>query len=548
MPNHQMVRDLRRLADTRFDLIIIGAGFYGAIAAWDATLRGLSVALIDQGDFGGATSFNNLKTLHGGLRSLQGMNLPQMRLFIRERRALARVAPHLVRPLAFVVPTYRGHRRSALVMRTALLINEIVSRDRHDGLEDSSLHLPAGTVVDREECLRLNPMIGPDGVTGGAVWHDYQMHSSDRMTFSFVLSAAARGAATANYVKAVRLVRDESRVSGVMVEDQLTRHPFEIRGDTILNATGPWATSWLHDLAPTAKSPAPLLSRAMNLILGRQPSSHACGGLADGRFLFLVPWRDVSMLGTSHDAHDGRPEALHVKASDVDAFLAAAKTAFPQAQLAPSDVRLVHRGLLPMMSGHGTHVRLLRESTVVNHRRDGVGGLISMFGVRYTTARATAAQAIDVVFRDRGSDSPPASRTSDTAVEGGAISDKEGFLRRAVQDCTSGPPAETRRRLALTYGTRFEELLGLMQKHDELAQPLSTACGVTGAEIIHAVRCESAMRLTDALVRRTEAGSAGHPGDEAIKRAAGLMSSELGWTDDRMAEEIAIVQAFYRIP
>src|SRR5919108_3070912 len=103
-----MVRDLRRLADTAFDVVIVGAGFYGAVAAWDAVLRGLSVALIDQGDFGSGTSFNNLKTLHGGLRSLQSLNFAQMRLFVRERRALARVAPHLVRPLPFVVPTYRN--------------------------------------------------------------------------------------------------------------------------------------------------------------------------------------------------------------------------------------------------------------------------------------------------------------------------------------------------------------------------------------------------------------------------------------------------------
>src|ERR671911_1322109 len=115
-----MVRELRRLADTRFDLIVIGAGFYGAIAAWDATLRGLSVALIDKGDFGAATSFNNMKTLHGGLRSLQSMDFPQMRLFIRERRALARVAPHLVRPMPFVAPTYRHPLRAATTLRVAL--------------------------------------------------------------------------------------------------------------------------------------------------------------------------------------------------------------------------------------------------------------------------------------------------------------------------------------------------------------------------------------------------------------------------------------------
>src|SRR5919108_3886873 len=177
-----MVRDLRRLAETQFDLVIVGAGIYGAIAAWDAVLRGLSVAIIDKDDFGSGTSFNNLKTLHGGLRSLQAMNLAQMRLFIRERRAFARIAPHLVAPLPFVVPTYRDPRRSAALMRVALLMNDVISSDRHDGLEDPALQLPPGRIVSAQECLHLNPIIDPTGVRGGAVWYDYQLHSTDRMT------------------------------------------------------------------------------------------------------------------------------------------------------------------------------------------------------------------------------------------------------------------------------------------------------------------------------------------------------------------------------
>ncbi len=240
-----MQRDLRRLADTRFDLVIVGAGIYGAIAAWDAASRGLSVALIDQGDFGAGTSFNNLKTLHGGLRSLQALNLRQMRLFIRERRALARVAPHLVRPLSFVVPTYRDPRRSRTLMRLALAINDVGSSDRHQGLADPSLQLAPGHIVSRAECLRLNPIIEPAGVTGGAVWYDYQLENTDRMTFSFVLSAAAAGAVVANYVRAVALLRTGARISGVRVEDRLTSERFDIRGTIVLNAAGPWASTLL---------------------------------------------------------------------------------------------------------------------------------------------------------------------------------------------------------------------------------------------------------------------------------------------------------------
>lgn len=541
-----IVRDLRRLADSRFDLVVVGAGFYGAIAAWDAALRGLSVALIDQGDFGGATSFNNLKTLHGGLRSLQALNLRQMRLFIRERRALARVAPHLVRPLPFIVPTYRQPSRSSPLMRAALLVNDLVSRDRHAGLSDPALHLPPGAVVSRDECLRLNPVIDPAHVTGGAVWHDYQMHNTDRMTLSFVLSAAARGAIAANYVRAAALLRENGRAAGVRVRDQQSDTEFDLRARTVVNAAGPWATSWLAHAAPGALSPAPLLSRAMNLVTRRPLGTHACGGLAQGRYLFLVPWRGGSLLGTSHDRHAGAPDQLAVTGADLESFLRDGRDAFPRADLRRDDIRLVHRGLLPMLAGAG-HVRLLRESAVVNHAAHGIPGLISMFGVRYTTARATAERAVDEIFRDRGMDAPPC-RTAETAVTGGAIADKDSFLRDALSDEALNVPPAMRRRLALTYGTDRRMVAGLIEHAPGLAAPLGRECPVSRAEIVHAVRHESAVTLSDALIRRTEAGSAGHPGDDAVAAAAAVMAEEMRWSDERVLAEVADVEAFYRLP
>ena len=230
----RMVRDLRRLADTRFDLVVIGAGFYGAIAAWDATLRGLSVALIDQGDFGGGDLVQQPQDAARRAAIAAG-DEPAADAAVHSRapRAGARgAAPGAAACPSSSRPT-RHHKRSALVMRTALMINEVVSRDRHDGLADPSLHLPAGELISRDECLRLNPVIAPEGVTGGAVWHDYQMHSTDRMTFSFVLSAAEAGAATANYVKACTgCSAKDARVAGVRVEDQLSSEPFDIRGAT----------------------------------------------------------------------------------------------------------------------------------------------------------------------------------------------------------------------------------------------------------------------------------------------------------------------------
>jgi glycerol-3-phosphate dehydrogenase len=544
-----MQRDLRRLADTKFDVVVVGAGFYGVTTAWDAAQRGLSVAIIDKGDFGAATSFNNLKTLHGGLRSLQAFNLPQMRLFIRERRALARILPHLVRPLPFVVPTTRDPRRSATAMRVALAISDAVARDRNHGLPDPGTHLPGSTIVSKDEALRMNPIVAPEGVTGGAVWYDYQMLSTDRVTLSFLLSAVVAGACAANYVQVTRFLQQNKRVIGVKVEDRLTKETFSIRGSVVVNAAGPWAAGLLSHLPAAAQgTPPPRLSRAMNLITRKVVNDHACGGLVNGRYLFMIPWRDVSMLGTSHDAHDGTADELTVSRWDLEAFLKDAREAFPHADLTTADVRLIHRGLLPMISGEGTHVRLMKESQVVDHGKHGLSGLVSMFGVRYTTARHTAQQAVDAVFRVLGHDTPPPCRTAETPLQGGSINRMDSFLKAVAQRDVDGIPAATLKRIATTYGTGYDQVLQIARDIPALGRALGRSCDVIGAEILYAARREMALKLSDALMRRTEAGAAGHPGADAVERAATIMSRAHGWDESRMRDEIGEVEAVFKLP
>jgi glycerol-3-phosphate dehydrogenase len=544
-----MQRDLRRLADTKFDVIVVGAGFYGVTTAWDAAQRGLSVAIVDKNDFGAATSFNNLKTLHGGLRSLQSANYSQMRLFIRERRALARILPHLVRPLPFVVPTTRNPKRSALVMRIVLAINDAVASDRNEGLADPGTHLPESRIVSREEALRLNPIVAPEGVTGAAVWYDYQMLSTDRVTLSFLLSAMDAGACAANYVQVMRFLRQNDRIIGVKVEDRITNEAFAIRGSVVINAAGPWAASLLEALPPSAQgAPPPRLSRAMNIITRKLVDDHACGGLAHGRYLFMVPWRDVSMLGTSHDAHEGSPDQLKVSRWDLEAFLKDAREAFPLANLTTSDVRLVHRGLLPMISGDGSKVRLLRESQVVDHAQHGSPGLVSMFGVRYTTARHTAQQAVDAAFRALGHATPPPCRTAETPLHGGSIHRMDTFLKAVTQRDVDGIPSATLKRIASTYGTGYDRVLQMARDVPALGRPLGRDCNVLGAEILYAARNEMALKLGDALIRRTEAGAAGHPGADAVERAAAIMARAHDWDEWRMRNEIAEVESFFKLP
>ena len=542
-----MNRDLAPLANTQFDLLVIGAGIYGATLAWDAAQRGLSVAIIDRGDFGGATSFNSLKTVHGGLRSLQRAAFSDMREFIRERRALCRIAPHLVHPLPFIVPTYRHPMRNGPLMRAVLAVNDLVAHDRN-ALPDPSKHLLASRVVSREECLHLNPVIDPRGVTGGAIWYDCQMYSADRVTLSFLLSAAHAGAAAANYVEATEFLGDGTRIIGVQARDRLGDQRFDVRAALVVNAAGPWAWSLLDRLgARRPAAPDHGFSRAMNVITGPVDSTHGLGGLVDGRFLFIAPWRDCAIIGTTHDPHDGGADDLTVRRRDVEAFLADARRAFPLAGLTADAVRLVHRGLLPAAAGPGGHTRLVKHSLIVDHRRDGLDGLMTVLGARYTTARATAARAVDLACALLGRRAAPC-RTDVAPLAGGNIERFADYERAALASAPAGITADTLQRLVRCYGTDHAALTSLIQHAPPLGAPLSPACPVTRAEIAHAARHETAVHLADAVIRRTDAGSAGHPGRDAVRAAADVMAEELGWGRSRVDEEIDEVDRFYRIP
>ena len=543
-----MQRDLPGLADTTFDLVVVGAGIYGTLAAWDAARRGWRVALIDRGDLGGGTSFNSLKTLHGGLRSLQSLNLTQMRRFIRERRAMAIMAPHLVDPLPFCVPTYQHPTRNAWALRVALAITDAVGHDRLDGVVDAHLRVPGGAVVSRDECLRLNPVIDGEGVTGGAVWYDYQMRHAERIVVGAAASAAALGAVIGPWVESEGLALAGGRLAALRVRDTHTGTPFEIRTRAVLNAAGPWAGALASRLAGAAAStPAPRLSRAMNLVVPRVTGDHACGGIVDGRYLFLVPWRDVSIVGTSHDPHDGDADAPYGGPAHVAALLHDAQRAFPGARLDTDAVRLVHRGLLPMLSGSEPPVRLLRESAVVDHTRDGVPGLVSLHSVRYTTARHSAAEAVDVVAGVLGRPADRSPRPGLRLASAG-FETVDGLVQAARTAATPGTTAPLRERLARTYGDDWIQVSARIAADPATAEPLSSICEVTAAEVLHAIEEEAATTLTDVLLRRTAAGSTGHPGAVAVQATVDLVAPRLGWDGARLARERAALDRVYPLP
>src|SRR5205823_12418769 len=194
-------RDFQALGAKEFDLLVVGGGIHGLATAYAAAGRGLSVALVDKGDFGASTSFNHQRTAHGGLRSLQTGRLRHARESIRERRALARMAPRLLRPLPFIVGTYRSVIKNRLALRVAFRIDRWMGRHRNDDVEPE-LHLPPPRLTFRAATLKLFPGVRADGLTGGAMWYDYQIVETSRLATAFAETADARGARLANYAEA----------------------------------------------------------------------------------------------------------------------------------------------------------------------------------------------------------------------------------------------------------------------------------------------------------------------------------------------------------
>ncbi len=312
-----MQRDLHRLANESFDLCILGGGINGLATALDATRRDLKVALVEMGDFGGETSAGSLKILHGGLRYLQHLDFSRMTESVRERNALMRMAPHLVDPLGFLVPTTPGLMTGKLAMRAALTVNDVVSWKRNRGISDPKLHLPAGRIISAEELKKRAPGLPMQGVTGAALFYDAHMRNSDRFTLAFALSAAAGGATLANRVRGVEFVLSGSKIEALKVRDEESGNEFEIRAEQFAAMTGPWR-DLLPELFP-GKQPKREVVKNAGVQLVTQRGVCADTGLAvpggeldseahlqrGGRHYFSTPWQGSILWGTQDKEYRG---------------------------------------------------------------------------------------------------------------------------------------------------------------------------------------------------------------------------------------------------
>ncbi|MEO1389975.1 MAG: glycerol-3-phosphate dehydrogenase/oxidase [Cyanobacteria bacterium J06634_6] len=551
-----MQRDLAALTNQPFDLLVIGGGMYGACVAWEATLRGLSVALVEQADFASGTSANSLKVIHGGLRYLQTADFPRMRQSIKERQTLMRIAPHLVHPMPVLIPTYGHSIKGKEAMTLALKLNDVISGDRNLPLRDPQKHIPPGEFLSKAQCLQQLPELPTQGLTGAAQFHDAQVYNSEQLVLSFVHSAANCGAQVANYTRVINVDAPDGQVTGAMAEDALTGDRFTIQARTIINASGPW----VDQLIATAKGtsmPNQTLAKAMNLVTrplfgAHQTAAVGITGRAPGsRLFFIAPWRGKSLVGTWYGPDNERTKPPQATSSEIADFLKDINQSYPTFDLTAEDVEWVHSGLLPCdgLSAKSGEMKIKNHFELIDHRRDGFKGLLSVKGVKYTTARDVARRAVDWAFRNRGQ-MPESSRSQTEKLQGGHIEQFTPFLNSAIHTYSEQVNATDITRLVYNYGSEYQEVLKLAAPSTQIVTGQTvtspqTHLNILAAEVRYSLKNTMPQTLSDVIFRRTELGAAGHPGNQALQLCARIMGTTLGWSAAKQALEIAQVQQRY---
>jgi glycerol-3-phosphate dehydrogenase len=390
-------RNLSTAAQKTYDLIIVGGGIYGVMLSLESARRGLRSLLIEQQDFGGATSYNSLRIVHGGFRYLQKADFHRFYESVNERRWFLKNFPDLVRPLPCLMPLYGQGLRRPPILKTALLVNDAMSFYRNQNIR-SDTHLDDGKIISPQQVKQLFPQVDTEGLKGGAVWHDARMPDSQRLIISLLKWACSLGSTALNYVAAQQILTENNRVIGVVAQDQLTGETYEYRATKLVNAAGPWC----RELAAQFDQDYPDLfhkSIAWNVLFDRETLSEYALAVEpkkeEAQTYFLHPWKGRLFAGTIHGVWskdiDYEPQPSH---EELQEFIDNLNLAIPGLKVSENDVLRIYSGLLPAAKP-GSNESAVRE-VILNHTNP--QGAYTVSGVKFTTSRLVSEKTINRVF------------------------------------------------------------------------------------------------------------------------------------------------------
>jgi glycerol-3-phosphate dehydrogenase len=526
-----------------YDLIIIGGGITGAGIARDAVLRGLRVALFEKHDYAAGTSSKSSKLIHGGLRYLEHGELGLVFESVSERAVQSRVAPHLVRPLPFLVPIYKNSKVGLEVMNIGLWIYDTLALFRSHKLHKTFRGAKA---------LELEPLLDSENLTGAIEYYDC-ITDDARLVLENILDAQAQGADCRNYTEVVRLERGGGRIRRVITRDVLTGAEESHEASLVILAAGAWTdemaqrfeldvgkqmlrrTKGVHLVFPHEKLP---VRRAITLI-----------SPVDGRVMFAIPWRERTVIGTTDTDFEGTADEVHADPEDARYLCESANRYFPQANFRPEDVISTWAGLRPLINEDDVadESDVSREHEIFTRDE----GLIIIAGGKLTTYRRMAKEVVRTAIRWIEDHDPAAHaeldlrkpRTKKRPLPGAAgLADPsvEGIkkLARAIAD-EHGLDYETTKHLARVYGVRARILASMIEADDELGLRMQDDLPYVWAEIDFAVEHDLARTIDDVLTRRVPLLLVGRDqGLDVLDRVADRIAARLGWDADRRTAEL----------
>ncbi len=512
---------LRALATETFDVLIIGGGVTGAGSARDAALRGLKVALVEREDFASGTSSRSSRLIHGGLRYLEHGHLGLVFESSIERQRLLRLAPHLVRPLAFIWPVYAGARVPRWKLNAGLMLYDALSLFRN---------VKGYRRLNARQVHAAEPGLRTENLKGGARYYDAATDDA-RLTLANAVGASEAGATVLNHASVTGLVLEDGQARGATVVDHLTGQEVTVRARAVVNATGPWSDEIRRLDAPSGSSPAVRGSKGVHLSVPRERLNHRDAftllSPKDGRVMFVLPADNFTIIGTTETSTRAHPAEVRASEADVAYLLESANAFFPEARLTRADVVSAWAGIRPLVASGYHGAQADAGSASREHAIDvSPSGVLAISGGKLTTYRVMARDVVDAVERHLGQ---PRHRSPTDALPlpGGDIRGLDAEFAAARAEV--GDEA-TAIHLVRSYGSRWRRVWALTREEASLARPLAEGLPYRAAEAVWGVTHELVHTLSDLLIRRLKvAFETRDQGQAAARVAAEVMAPRLGW-------------------
>ncbi len=523
-----MKRDFDAIAREKFDLIVIGGGIIGTGIARDASLRGIKTLLIEKEDFGYGTTSRSSRLIHGGLRYLRMLEFHLVGQDLHEREVLLKIAPHLVHPYPFVIPLTNLYYQITLSLGVRL----------YDFMA-AGKSMPSHQHLSRRETLDMEPELAEiKGLKGAIVYYDCQAPFTERLGVENVLCASEHGATIINHAQLTGFLRDGNDVCGIEVLDCISGETYKVKARLVVNAAGHWVDC-VRDLLHGGPASTVRRTKGIHLLTPKLTNKAlVLFSPTDGRLFFVMPWLGYTLIGTTDTDYNGDLDAVCADESDVAYMLNGLHQAFPR--LCEEDIIYTTAGLRSLAHIGGERAsNITREHKVLDHKgRDGIEGLITVLGGKITAYRAVAKDAVNMVCRKLG---VKAECTTAEVPLPGAPAVPQPRVAKAARD--SDLPVETVKHLADLYGSRFSQVLNLAKRDKRAGQPICPHCKDILAQVEYSVKEESALTVSDFMLRRSAVGFEACQGLDGVEAVAKEMGRLLGWSKAEQQRQVEAYRA-----